>query len=125
MKTTLVAFGTLLSAFGITHLSTQSAFAQSRPGQKCGDMNNDGSYNFLDGLALMKHANGDKSVKIDPRIADVNLDGKVDKEDARLVMNMSVGAETCLACPANRNACKSNRTPNQNNRRNGRMRGFL
>lgn len=70
-----------------------SASAVSFAAGYMGDVDNDGSVNSVDALAILKYSVGIDGVEIDTKKADLDGDGKINSSDALKVLNISVGIE--------------------------------
>lgn len=91
---------------------------QALAAPKCGDVDGDGHWGITDALSIT-YQNKKRLTSAQRSVADVNLDRKIDRADAELIIKKFTGAVNCLPCPANRNACNS-----RGNGR-GRLPGFL
>ncbi|NBX18194.1 MAG: hypothetical protein EBR09_12600 [Proteobacteria bacterium] len=81
---------------------------KTKDAPKCGDLNGDGIVGGLDASIIGEFAKGKaKLIGTQKNLADVNLDGRIDETDSKLVLSFDAGLVKCLSCPANRNACKS------------------
>lgn len=79
----------LMTAAAIAASASAVSFAASY----MGDVDNDGSVNSVDALAILKYSVGIDGVEIDTKKADLDGDGKINSSDALKVLNISVGIE--------------------------------
>jgi hypothetical protein len=71
-------------------------------------VNEDGVVGGTDASFIGEIAKGKAKLNSSKKnLGDVNLDGKVDDADAKMILNLDAGLVKCLPCPANRNACKA------------------
>lgn len=93
---------------------------QAQAGAVCGDVNGDGKVTWSDVQKIADAQITRKPLSANQeKLADVNLNGKMDAKDADQVAFHLMGRVKCLPCPANRNACQ------RQNRQRGRLPGFL